>query len=479
MKKYALLTTLLASAVIAASVVPGIAAFADNAEDTFYPVAVPKELTFENLTGYAIEGQNSIFADGETIIILQGDTITYSPETSPIGAVDVYEGVFYKQLEISGESVSYAYSDGAWVEETGDAHDYSPRDYTDLGDGYTYIPIVYTTDKRYSYRTSEDGLTIADLESGTDSSTDLAGFTLLTYYDSAVYAVKDNVIYTFEGEEYTEMVFEYFQDEDETSTILVGTSMEKIAATEWSSLQKVTLKASTDEVPVYMTEISLNEFKTDSSTGKTYFIPGITFEVTNRSVLKAGDDVLLLCAVGNAYIVSSGTQAYIMAQTGGETADIEVVEMTDTATAVEVFGAYYVPFISNKTESFEIQVPSAENNEITYPIVGMISEDTYPFLAHDFYVIQKSASAEEYAFVPTGCLTLYTYTPENPGTTSDPDESYENLIEKVVLTILLVMIILAIIGYLVFVATGHKYRNAKDGSNPTDKNDEGGDQKGL
>ncbi|MCD8307809.1 MAG: hypothetical protein LUD51_06270 [Clostridia bacterium] len=469
---------------------PGIAAFAAD-EDTFYPVAVSKDLTFEDLSGYAIEGDNGIFADGERVVMLQGDTMSYTEEENSILAVDVYEGVFYKQLSVDSETVSYACTDGAWTEET--EHSYTPRNYTALEGGYTYIPIVYTSDgKSYSYRTSEAGLTIADLAYGTDKSTDLEGYSLLSYYDNVVYAVKDNVLYTFDGETPTQKVFEYYQDKDETDTILVGTSLEKIAATAYDSLKKVTVSASTADNPVYMTEISLSEFNEDTNAQKTYFKPGATFEVTAKdaaepSEIVAGDELLLLCAVGNAYIVSYDTQAYIMAQTGGTATDIavdtEAGDVGKAATATEEFNTYYVPFIAVGAQTaLKIEMPSDTNGNITYKVKGIITQETYPFLAHDFYVIEDNSGNDPvYAFVPTGCLTLYTYDPESPATTVDPDYDDEsNYIKVVVLSILLVIIILAIAGLLIFVGTGHKYKPvdagtaAGPGNNPED-NDEGQD----
>ncbi len=294
-----------------------------------------------------------------------------------------------------------------------------------------------------------------------------------------MYAVKENVLYTFDGETPTAKDIIYYKDYEETSTILVGTSLEKIAATDYSSLQKVTVSASTSSNPVYMTAISLSEFNEDEASGKTYFKDSSTFEVTKDSEIEGGDELLLLCEVGNAYIVSYGTQAYIMAQTGGTVSsiavDVTAEEVGKDATAVEEFGAYYVPFIADGTEYFKVEVPSDKNDNITYSIVGIIKQETYPFLAHDFYVVQKGTEVSaEYAFVPTGCLTLYTYTPESPGTTVDPDASDTTYVKTVVLSLLLVIVILAIVGLLVFVATGRKYKSVENGpdDNDDDKDDD-------
>ncbi len=474
-KKYAFVTTLLISAVLAASVLPGVAAFADDnaSDETYYPVAVEHTLTFTDLTGYAIEDSNSIYADDGKVIILEGDTIIRTAETYTIEAVDVQDGVFYKQLQEKADSdpVSYKYTADEWVVET--EHDYTPRDYTLLETGYTFVT---RSDYRYTYHTSADGLTIVDLNSGITDGQTIAGYSLLTYYDGIVYAVSNNVLYTFDGETPTAKDIIYYKDYEETSTILVGTSLEKIAATAYSSLQKVTVSASTSSTPVYMTEISLSEFNTDETTSKKYFKDGTTFEVTSSSEIKGGDELLLLCEVGNAYIVSYGTQAYIMAQTGGTVSsiavDTEAEEVGKDATAVEEFGAYYVPFIAEGTHSFDVEVPADSNDNITYPIVGIIKQETYPFLAHDFYVVQKGEDdSAEYAFVPTGCLTLYTYTPESPGTTVDPDASDTTLVKTVVLSLLLVIVILAIIGLLVFVATGRKYKSVEAGPDDEDNDD--------
>ncbi|MCD8285638.1 MAG: hypothetical protein LUD50_00200 [Clostridia bacterium] len=446
---------------------PGIAAFADETKDaTYYPVDFSYDLnaSFTDLTDYAMEGTNSIFADGNDVVLLQDETMTRDTQESAVLNVDVEDGVFYMQLSADSDTVSYAYTDGDWVAEDADAaHVYTPAN----SSAYTTYIVG-----SYIYYTGTAGLTIIDqTQQDTDGGV-LAtlDYTLLRYYNDTIYAVSNNQIYSFDVAEPTVISLTYidYAIDDE---ILVGNTLDYIAATEYDKLQKVTVKSETDDGdPVYMTKISLAITAADVKED-TYFTSSGTFAVTAKdadepSEIVAGDELLLLCEVGNAYVVSYDTQAYIMAKTGGTATDIDLEDCEyESATAVEEYDAYYAPFMTDGTKVLELETGAS------YNIDYMITQATYGFLENDFYVIEKTttddttgAETTTYAFVPQGALSEYSYTRENPVTTQDPDQTEDNIIVKVVLSLLLVVIILAIVGLIVFFATGRKYKAVDTGS---------------
>ncbi len=454
-KKCALITTLLVSAVAVSAVVPGITAFADDAaasiDTTIYPESYTYELSFEDLHDYSIEDDNYIFADGNKVIVLQGDDMNYWEMSSDVTNVDVQDGVFYCMYEKG----SYVLSGSSWSAADED-HDFTPRSSsymeTDEELGYS---LVYAGEN--TYRTNQYGLIIDYVFEDTVASETKTGYSMLRYYNDTVYAVCDNEVFAFDGIDETPIVFTYidFQDADE---IAIGNSLEKMQEIDITNLCKVTLKSETSAGdPVYMSSISLE----DSDIRGEYFKVSDTFQVTDSSTLKAGDDALLLCTVGNAYIVSYQRDVYIMAQSG---ADVSVIPLEDSdipaATAIETFSAYYTPFIKECNSYFDLITAQS------YDIVGELTQETYPFLAYDFYVISTDETDDNgetitiNGYVPSGAMSEYTYPPETPSTTSEDEPSYDNYIRTVVLVIVLVALILALAGYLIFVATGSKRRKS-------------------
>ena len=81
----------------------------------------------------------------------------------------------------------------------------------------------------------------------------------------------------------------------------------------------------------------------------------------------------------------------------------------------------------------------------------------------DFYKVSwtDDDGTEQTGYVPFGYVSLFTISEEPPAVTPDPDYSQENSIRPVVLILLVVVLVLAAVGYLVFVGTANKTKKIK------------------
>lgn len=421
-KRLAVLTTSLIALVSSAG---GITASAESGQ-TSYPQngEFIKTLTFSSLTDYCAEGETFAFAErGETkdaVKIFENGTLTEYAFSDKIVALDYFDGSFYYK---NSEGKSFCLPDKE-CEHT------FPETLTriDAGD--------------FTYRCDNGVWKVADFTNEQFVTLD-AGFKNFKKFNDTVYAVKDNLLYKFDGAAETELIFEYFDDS--------ATKKIQICDTQTLLKENYTLAFVNVASGAYLTEVDLTDLTGD------YFKTGETAPVQEETC------ALLLTYTGNAALIAIGSKSYITLKSAVTETSVRCQTSPEFEYATVTGNRIYAsPFVIVGTS---VLFPA------TGTIVKIVQKLEHAVLDTPFYEVEYSVKDGENTvtkrgYVTDGFLTEYIIEDNKaPEEIPDPEYSEKNDVRKVLLILVAVVLALAAIGYLTYIATSSK-RKKKENQKP-------------
>ncbi len=412
----ALITTLLLAAGSLLS--GGLTAHAEGGA-TVYPEdgEFIKPLVFENLTDYAVAGDNYAFIEREkendVIKVYDGTSLNLYPFTETVSALDTDGEKFYYSI---GESV-YSLPDKAESKHK-------------IPDAQTTISV-----DGYTYNLSDATLKVADFKNEDKVTTFVGEYKNLKCFDNTVYAIKENSLYKFNGAEEEKLEYEYV---DYSSTLKIEVGQTRTDLVDGYELKFVTIKAGS-----YMTEVDLSQLEGQ------YLASGET------APIKQDTTALLLCYTGNSAIVAIGEKSYITLKT----ATAETQERYTTAPEFEnatVTGnrIYASPFVIVGTS---VLFPA------TGTIVKINGKIEHEVLGSAFYEVEYTDAEgnTHTGYVTYGFLTEYIIEDNKPPNEfPDPAYSEKNDVRNVILILMVVILVLVAAGYLTYVATTGKRKKS-------------------
>ena len=360
--------------------------------ETIYPDknGFVKTLTFSNLRDYEIDGDKYYFADGETLYCYEKGKLAYPEEI-----------------------------------------EFTPAQ-------------TAVTIGNYTYNLTGTTLKVADFE-GSEIQPFEGEYSNLKQFGNKAYAVKDNVLYGFEGAQQPDAIcLEYF-DYSVTEKINVGQTAD--ALKNYESLTFVTVKegavmTAEEGVDVSVNTISLEEPKT----------------------------ALLLCYTGNAALISIGDSSYVMKN------ETEYLEETvaecrkepEFANATIIGNRIYAsPF----TVIGNTLLPNA-----TGTIVKVKSKIEYAGVLNSaYYEVEYKTDGGEFktGYVAAGFLTEYIIEDnKEPTEVPDPEHSEKTQVTTVLLILAVVVLVLIALGYVVYTTTSSRKKKGKKEKN-TEENEDG------
>lgn len=390
-------------------------AFAEG--ETIYPEdeEFTKTLTFTSLSDYAIEGDRYAFAEDNQVYVYQNGSL----ETHSIG-----ENVL--SLDSSDGNIYYSTKNGVYNLSDNSTSEHSFQATTDITiDGYNY------------YFDSDGLLTIYN--KANKSATTLEGnYSLLKEYSSKIYAICENVLYSFNGFERTAVTLQYA---DYTATVGLESGSIKEGLTNYT-LTFVTLEAGS-----YITQIdlkSLGDTLNENGTAKTY-------KTSEKQT------ALLLCYSGNSAVISMGDESYITLKskvketTFTYSEDIEFENATITGNRI-----YASPYVVDGTAVLD----NAQG--LTVKVKHKLSYENV--LGYTFYEVEYSeGEITKTGYVAKGFLTEYIFEDnEELNEVTDNNYTEDNDIRTVLLVLGVVILVLVAIGYVGFVATSPKRKKRED-----------------
>lgn len=452
----------------AAAATPLTAYAAGASSEPNYPEIFDDPLAFENLTDFAIAGDDLIvFADGSTLVHWSKEIKTVYNLASPVTNLDydTVSGNFYYSLD--GGVTSYILPDNPDSTPVKGTHAYdAPYEFLerDIFAGYHYY---------YQKQNGEDVLCVLDeTELSQNNTTRLYGFFNAKVYGNQLYAITDNYLYTITGASQNKLTL-YYSNFDKLTTISVGSVPEKLHTYdifgENPKYVYITKGA-------WVTEFDINLLAPLDSDGKALSAPKYfpISEPKAKTYFNVSGPALLLCEAGNAKIVAQGKQVLIM-NTSSATplAPVDKVTVDQGTTApVNVIGEYAhsLPFMSNATRTFALHP-----NEIV-TVLYKVSGET---LAHDFYIIENAKGERGY-IVDKFLGDLNVPVPDESGANVTPDRNpnTDDSVRTVVLVLVVILLILITAGYLTWLSTSSKKKKGainKDGEidiNGADENEE-------
>lgn len=417
----------------------GVASADPQTAETQYPESFTRTLAFSSLSDYAVGTGAYAFAEGKTVKVLTEDALSVYSLNANLTALDYADGSFYYRDEYGRI--------GSLPVEGRTEHSFDFPAEISIGDYYYYIQ-----DSEWKVLNKTD-----------DSVAPLTGYSGVKKYGDTVYAIFDNALCILDGAESTKLDFTYI-DYSAAREISVGQTAETLKATDSRSIGIATLKSVTDGgFPVYLTEIDLNRLD-----GETFAV-GDTYRIGEQGAPAPGDLALFLGTTGNAYVISVGATAYLLAKTGADVSTVPPGSSSFNRATVSVDNscyAYASPYIGDGTQTFALTA----GKEVT--VTGRADKRTFPYLAYDFYLIQTTDGDgnEVTGYVPEGYLSEYTFIEKPPEETKDPDYTEESYLRTVVLILIVIALVLIAAGYLVYVGTAEKKQVSSRKDEPKDQN---------
>lgn len=430
-KKSIIFTTSLCSLLCAALGFQSAAAFAEPQNEGYdeYPESFKKTVKFDNLKDYAV-GENKFY-------FLENNTVS------------VYGDDSYTKIEVKEKSVdSLHYDGGFYYGAEGKIFDFGDNEAENFSCSQTgefYIN---------GYLYYREGGQLCIFNRNTSELKQLDGFSNLKNFGDTAYAVKENVLYSFNGVTPEECVLEY-SDYSPVKSINTGDTADKLKNTDGNSPVFVRVNQG-----AFMTEIT----NLNALSGK-YFETGETVRADAKTVL-----LLTTCGKdGGISIVMDGARqdgknngcCYILRTANTREINRESVETVEensaTVTIAEGF-IYSSPYVCAATQAAAVK--SGDKVEI----LGIVRKSGNPEIMRDFYLVKLNDGASGY--VPNEYISMFEYIEKDPEKTDDPDYSEEDMIKPVVLIIIVIALVLIAAGYLVYVGTSDK-KKKKDAA---DKN---------
>ncbi len=449
MRKAALKTFLILAlgAMIFASLSSFVYAFADDATaETEYPETFRFDLELEGITDYAIDGDSYIFASSEGVTTVRGEDRTdYGFKAT---RVEIKEGVFYCS---DGNATFYSENGAMWISR----EEYGFKDSE-----------PYYIRGAYFYNSYDGGISITEIGTGNYDQDTLAGFSMMKECGDSLYAVCDDCLYEIDGYDATEVEISY-TDYSAADGVSTGTA----SLSSWSEAlenpDNLSFEVGTLAEGAFISEIDL------ASISEETFDVLDTFEVTEDSSPASGDQVLILCRSGNAYVVACGLSVYILRCEGVENVETALVSTSEGSGTVSepTLCSYLIPVICDAVAKDDLD--SVDGSKVQ--ICGFLSAEDYPFLYCDFYLVSyETEGGTSYGFVPERYVTIGSFG-ETLTEFDDEDFSDDNYILTVVLILIVIALVLVAAGYIVFIATRSK-KKGKAGEDETDEIEEDRDE---
>lgn len=444
MKKIFALTTSLCAAACAIGL-GGASAFADfdlgQSGIDFYPEDFTKTLTFETLEDYAVSEDSAVFLQNNRIIKYSGERL----ETLTNGKEEItnvyYDGVFRYGTR-GGKIYNLDDIEKDETEKDGEENyaDPTKRDNIELN-GFLYYrggSKIYALDKN------------AEVQNPVL----LDGFSNLKQFGQTAYAVKDNVLYTLNGDK-TQAAEIKYSDFSAANNILIGNA--SISLKTYNSTGPVFVSLAENEM---LTQVDISALSGEVFiTGETYIV-GKDFESTSALLLgKTGAD-------DGISIVSVDKTCYILrtehARPNTARNPLSASEFTNATT---IFKTYVCssPFENESTRIKELE----SGTELK--ILNEVKETDNPELRYNFYQVEYEytdgdKTEKVTGYVPMGAVTPRTFHETPPVSTPDPDETYDDLVKPVVLVLVVLLLAVIAIGYLIYIGTSgkRKHRKIKD-----------------
>lgn len=385
-----------------------------------------KPLVFSSLSDYAVNSDEYAFIEhGEvdTVKVHKGETLTTYEfeEGKSVTALDCADGKFYYSVkEAETESITvYSLPDQKEAEHA-------------MPEAEAKATIVLGD---YIYKISNTALTVAYIDE-TDHSKDflktLEGeYKNLKNFGNAVYAVKENALYKFDGASEEKLEFEYI-DYSSTLKINVGSAQTDITAD--YALKFVTVNAG-----AYMTEVDLT------------YLGGEYFNAKETKLVEEDTLALLLCYTGNAAVIAIGDKSYITLKTS--TAETEQKYSSEpefehaTVTGNRIYAS---PFVIVGTS---VLFPA------TGTIVKINNKIEHSVLGSAFYQVEYTDADGNIGtgYVTEGFLTEYIIEDNKPPyEIPDPNYTEKSDSRTIILILLVVVLVLVAAGYIVYVLTSDK-----------------------
>ena len=400
-----------------------------------------KHVVLDGLTDYAVGGGSFAFAHGSSVTVVGGDERLDYSHTSGVSALDFADGAFYFKDSAGAsytlpdfERCDYAFPDSDRLESERSAG------------GYKYLLII--EGGKLSYRAEG---TAEYVEIG-------ANYSKLKVYGDEAYALKEGVLYTFDGGTESAISGEdgslTYKDYSETEDIVVPETI-------LTDMRSPHLNFVTLHKGAYYSEVDLTRVATDKK-----------FSVKKESTVpaKGGEVALLICKTGDSAIISMKGKSYILLSDNSdpETLSVETEPESTRASVLEP-SVYSTPFANAGTQ---IASPALGK---TVTLVKKISYRNV--LQGDYYEVSynNEEGVEVKGYMPAGFLLVGgAYADdENPTVTPTPkgDYSEATAVRTVLLIVIIVALLLVALGYVIFTATSDKRRKKKSGTVSGDEAD--------
>ena len=421
MKRFAIL---IISFIFALTAFGTVTAFATS-NGTVYPKDEDfiKPLTFSELCDFAINSDYYAFADGKAVKVFDGGNLTEYLFEEKVIALDCKEDVFYCMLEDEKVySLPYAEGDGS-VEYTMP----DPVTTIDVGD--------------YNYRLTSSALKVANFEENSIKTFD-GEYKSLKKFGDSVYAILDNEVYKFDGDQSEKLSLNY-ADYTSTQKIIAGEAVTNLK--EYTAPTLVSIK-----VGSHMTEADLSSFPDG------YFITGKT--VTSTEAVSA----VLLCTTGNAAVIAVGRDCYIL-----NSANIERTNETCYSTPEFEYGKitaagdkiYASPYVSECTAILSGAAG------ITVKVLNKVQSAVLDSAFYEVeFEVSKGVTVKGY--VTEKFLIKTDYVKEDdkgPDKIEDPNYTEDNNAKTIIIIFAVVILVLAGVGYLAYTGMGGKSKKTKTG----------------
>lgn len=439
--------TIALAAVCGAAILSGGSAFAAEEGATYYPVLTTvdeKEVQpFEHnlafsadrpINDYAISGNNYAFASGTSLFVLYTDTngerCLAGDGDNPINARSRIE-----KIEYAEDKLYVGVEDG------------NTYLYPDLSNAVDYT--ISSNDNKHVILSSQEEYRLLNNELCYiygDSLDNLGeGYSVIKTYGDKAYAVKENVLYTFDKDKETAADLSYTNFED-ADRILAGDAVNALKDKNYK------VKWATIKADCYYTQIDARKF----IDGK--FVQLSAAEGGKRTRKSGGGiNCLILAESGNATVVANDDGCFITATENLEKHDYSAplndwelnADEKRLAYAITACGVYSSPYMCELTKITTLAQGSSTPVEV-------IEKFTLPFIKTTFYKVKYGEGENEVTgFVASDFLSKYDFAAEDnpPHEGGDEEFDYNTNVVSVVLAIVIVGLVMIAGMYLFLICT--------------------------
>lgn len=407
------------------------------AEEPQYPSVFREERQFTALNDFAMGGGKNVFADGDKLVVLEGESLSEFDAGGSVTRLDFYDGHFV--YTVSGKD--YILPDDMSATPAEDTHGHAAYSFEDVTLG------------GYLYYFDNSGKFMALDKSTNAPSAVFENPVKVKEYGGVIYGVAENVFYSVTGPQ-ASPVKVYYSNFAKLERLPVGSVASALSAYNPSpSFVRVDKGGA-------LTEVDIESLSPLGQDGKPLtppaYIPVKDIDDTHGGLEGNG---LLLCEAGESRIILLGGKTYITSPGNAPTyAQMPIPAATEGtfATANAPERAYALPFACGATIAFEISAGEKLN-----VVSGLLSKEQIPVLQNDFYIVENGDGQRGYViadFLEVGKI----YDEGGASEVPEPDPQTGNYIKTVILVLVVVILVLITAGYLTWLATSPKRKTSQD-----------------